>query len=184
MICDLVKLYSWLSGQLIFILSSEPFCTGTPYSAQSTESVSTTNQLALCSLHVSLAHRAVSFVGATGVCCSLNMRPCTVTIRLACPSKDSSLLLTVMLLLWKRHLTANLVDFFLLFYFRFRNSAATFLFQSGLQGLTQGLTSTMLWSPEGSKPRKHFTDSTCSTVQEASKFTISQNHIIIHIKTA
>lgn len=93
LICDFVKLYSWLSGQLIFILSSEPLCTGSPYSARSTESVSTTNQLALCSPRASLAHRATSFEGATEVCGGLNMSPSPVAIRRACLSKDSSLLL-------------------------------------------------------------------------------------------
>lgn len=62
-----------------------------PYSAQSTESVSTTNQLALCFPRASLA-RLASFTGATGVCGSLNTSPCTAAIRLACLPTDSSLL--------------------------------------------------------------------------------------------
>lgn len=93
LICDWDKLYRWLSGQLIFILSSEPLCTGHSCSAQSTESVSTTNQLALCSPCASLARRAASFVGATEVCGSLKMSWRTVAIRLARLSKDSSVLL-------------------------------------------------------------------------------------------
>lgn len=42
-----------------------------------------------------LAHSAVSFMGATGVCGSLNMSFCTVAIRQACLSKDSTLSATV-----------------------------------------------------------------------------------------
>lgn len=93
LICHLDKLYSWLSEQLIFILSSEPLCTGYPYSTQSTESVSATNQLALCSLCASLARQSASFVRATEVCGSFKMSWRTVAIRLACFSKDSSELL-------------------------------------------------------------------------------------------
>lgn len=77
--CDLEKLYRWLSGQLIFISSSEPLQgTCSPYSCQTTESV--TNQLALCWL-------CKLHVWATDGCSSLQ----TVVVRLTCSCNYISL---------------------------------------------------------------------------------------------
>lgn len=95
--------------------ASEP---GHSRSAQSTETVSATNQLALCSLCASLAREAASFGGSSG---GLWQFENELAKTAAC---------CLALLLWKRQVTANLMMCFC-----FTNSAG-----AALSGRPRGLT--------------------------------------------
>lgn len=162
---QIAQLAKWGSNFHIFWAT---LLLGSPFSApKTTEPVSATNHLALSSPCASFACRAVSFRRSNwGLWWLKKWVPVLLPLERHVSPKIA--VWSLMLLLWKKHVTANLVGFFPLFFIFFFTfffisisgiQLAHYLFWSGLQGLQRGLTSSVLWFSKEIKPSNNLTGS-------------------------